>query len=157
MNLDSFTTIPHPNLNSQKTCVFWEYSKKKSRLCDKNSWRYLILLSVVPPPTHGISWRFFLKKIFRFFVWTFFDKLAVKVKQNPDLGYVCRGGGGGLFKGSTFGFWDFLVQFQGDFSKEIFLVLRNFGFGVRIPGEKCSGHKKKASVEKQQPRVVFSL
>ena len=27
----------------------------------------------------------FFKKIFRFFAWIFFDKLAVKVKQNPYM------------------------------------------------------------------------
>ena len=141
----------------------------------------------------------FLKKIFRFFAWIFFDKLAVKAdrsgvrmpggcskelplffdrsgvrmlggifcsKELPlffdrsgvripggffvqrnclccltDLGYVCRGEF--LFKGIAFGFWDFFVQIQGNFSKEIFLFLRNFGFGVRIPGGKCLNHKKK--------------
>ena len=43
-------------------------------------------------------------------------------------------GGEFVFKGIAFGLWDFLVQIQGNFSKEIFLFLRNFGFGVRIPG-----------------------
>ena len=62
----------------------------------------------------------------------FFDKSGVRIS-----------GGDFLFKGIAFGFWDFLVKIQGNFSKEIFLFLRNFSFGVRIPGGgKCLDHKK---------------
>ena len=54
------------------------------------------------------------------------------------------GGGDFLFKRIAFGFWDFFVKIQGNFPKEYFLFLRNFSFGVRIPGGgECLDHKKK--------------
>ena len=49
-----------------------------------------------------------------------------------------------LFKGIVFGFWDFFVQIQGNFSKEIFFVFEKFWFGGTYPGVgKCLDHKKK--------------
>ena len=78
----------------------------------------------------------FFKKIFRFFAWIFFDKLLVKI----DRFGVRMPGGDFLFKGITFVFWDFLVQFQGIFPKQFFLFLS--GFGLRILGGMFRSQKK---------------
>ena len=72
------------------------------------------------------SRRFFQRNCFvfeKFWFWGTRIREKFFVQKNcfflTDLGYVCWGGEG-VFNNITFGFWDFLVQIQGDFSKEFF-------------------------------------
>ena len=94
------------------------------------------------PKTSFFLRKIFLKKIFRFFAWIFFDKLAVKVDRS---GARMSGGGGGVFKKIVFGFLRFFwYEFKVIFPNFVFVFWEILVLGYLSWGE-CLDHKKSVS------------